>query len=51
MRQLVQGALKTRGWVVRILPARKRPNFFCDRPNRTYPRGYELAKLGPPKVD
>jgi hypothetical protein len=51
MRKLVRGALKTRGWVVRILPARKTSNFFCDRRNRTYPRGYELAKLGPPKVD
>jgi hypothetical protein len=51
MRKLVHGALKTRGWVVRILPARKRSNFFCDRRNRTYPHGYELAKLGPPKLD
>jgi hypothetical protein len=51
VRNLVQGALKMRGWVVRIFPARKTPNFFCDRRNRTYPHGYELAKLGPPKVD
>ena len=51
VRKLVHGALKTRAWIVRLLPARRTPNFFCDRRNRTYPRGYELAKLGPPKVD
>ena len=51
MRQLVSGALKLRGRIVRILPARKTPNFFTDRRNRTYPRGYEIAELGPPNVD
>ena len=51
VRKLVHGALKMRGWVVRILPARKTPNFFADRRNRTYPHGYEIAKLGPPNVD
>jgi hypothetical protein len=39
------------GRVVRILPARKTSNFFTDRRNRTYSRGYEIAKLGPPNVD
>jgi mpaB/rubber oxygenase-like protein len=51
VRKLVHGALKMRGWVVRILPARKTPNFFTDRRNRTYPHGYEIAKLGPANVD
>jgi hypothetical protein len=51
MRKLVNGALKVRGRVVRMLPARRTPNFFTDRRNRTYPRGYEIAKLGPPKAD
>ena len=51
MRQLVSGALKLRGRIVWILPARKTPNFFTDRRNRTYPRGYEIAELGPPNVD
>jgi hypothetical protein len=51
MRQLVSGALKLRGRIVRILPARKTPNFFTDRRNRTYPRGYEIVELGPPNVD
>ena len=49
MRKLVNGALKMHGRVVRILPARTTPNFFSDRRNRTYPYGFELAKLGPPK--
>jgi hypothetical protein len=51
MRQLVSGALKLRGRIVCILPARKTSNFFTDRRNRTYPRGYEIAELGPPNVD
>ena len=51
MRQLVSGALKLRGRIVWILPVRKTPNFFTDRRNRTYPRGYEIAELGPPNVD
>jgi hypothetical protein len=51
MRQLVSGALKLRGRIVRILPARKTPNFLTDRRNRTYPRGYDIAELGPPNVD
>jgi hypothetical protein len=51
MRKLVNGALKMRGWVVCMLPARRTPNFFTDRRNPTYPRGYEIAKLGPPKAD
>jgi hypothetical protein len=51
MRTLVAGALKMRGLLVRLLPARRTPNFFTDRHNRTYPRGYEIAKLGPPNID
>src|SRR6185437_14387767 len=47
IRKLVNGTLKIRGWVVRILPARRTSNFFSDRRNRTYPHGYELKKLGP----
>jgi hypothetical protein len=48
VRKLVNGALKMRGRVVCILPARRTPNFFTDRRNRTYPCGYEIAELGPP---
>jgi hypothetical protein len=50
MRKLVCAALLMRGWIVRILPARQTSNFFTDRPNRTYPDGYEIGKLGPPNI-
>ena len=50
MRAFVRGALALRGKLVRLLPPRRAPNFFTDRPNRTHPRGYEIAALGPPKL-
>ncbi len=49
-RALVRGALKLRGRLVRWLPPRKVPHFFTDSPNRSHPRGYEIAKLGPPRL-
>lgn len=51
VRKLVSGALIARGWIVRILPARKTPNFFTDRRNRSYPFGYKIERLGPPDLD
>jgi hypothetical protein len=48
MRGLIGGALKARGRIVRWLPARRKPNFFTNRPNRTHIRGYEIGSLGPP---
>ena len=50
MRATISGALKLRGRLVRSLPPRREPNFFTDRPNRTHPRGYEIAALGPPRL-
>lgn len=47
-RGLISGALKLRGWIVRWLPARREPNFFTDRANRTHAQGYEIESLGPP---
>jgi hypothetical protein len=49
-RPLLRGALRLRGHVVRWLPARTRPQFFTDNPNRTHPHGYEISKLGPPRM-
>ena len=49
MPKLVNFALKARGKFVRFLPPRKQARFFTDIPNRTYPQGYDLAKLGPPR--
>jgi hypothetical protein len=48
MRSAAAFALRTRGRIVRLLlPPRRRPRFFHHRPNRTYPGGYELGRLGP----
>jgi hypothetical protein len=50
MRALVRGGLRARGALVRWMPPRKRPHFFTDDPNRTYPAGYEIAGLGPERL-
>ena len=49
-RPLLQAALKLRGRAVRWLPPRREPHFFTDSPNRTYPRGYRISELGPPRL-
>lgn len=49
-RRLVRGVLKARGRLVRLLPPRRTPRFFTDLPNRTYPDGYEISRLGPPRL-
>ncbi|MBI5471488.1 MAG: DUF2236 domain-containing protein [Ignavibacteriae bacterium] len=49
-RTLVDASLRLRGRLVRWLPPRTTPHFFMDNRNRTYPRGYALPKLGPPKL-
>lgn len=48
VRTLIRLTLKLRGRIVRWLPPRREPHFFTDYPNRTYPQGYEIGKLGPP---
>jgi hypothetical protein len=50
MPPLVRFALKLRGKFVRFLPPRKKPHFFTDIPNRTYPQGYKISELGPPRM-
>jgi hypothetical protein len=49
-RGLIARLLRLRGRVVRRLPPRRRAHFFTDNPNRTYPRGYRIPELGPPKL-
>lgn len=49
-RTLSRGALKLRGRFTRLLPARRRPQFFTDLRNRTHPHGYEITELGPPRL-
>ena len=50
MRALIHALLRLRGAFVRRLPPRREPCFFTDRPNRTHPRGYRIAELGPPRM-
>lgn len=49
-RPLVRRLLRLRGRLVRWLPPRRSAHFFTDAPTRTYPNGYEIARLGPPKL-
>jgi hypothetical protein len=49
-RSLTRAVLQLRGRAVRWLPARRQPHFFTDNRNRTYPRGYRIAELGPPRL-
>jgi hypothetical protein len=49
-RSLIRAVLKLRGRVVRCLPPRRQPHFFTDDRNRTYPRGYRISELGPPRL-
>jgi hypothetical protein len=48
-RSLVIGGLKLRAAVVRWLPARRTPRLRTALPHRTYPSGYQIEELGPPK--
>jgi len=49
-RTLLGSLLGLRGQLVRWFPPRRTPNFFTNRPNRTHPRGYEIASLGPERL-
>jgi hypothetical protein len=49
-RPLLRASLKLRGAAVRWLPARRTPHFFTDNRNRTYPGGYRISGLGPPRL-
>jgi hypothetical protein len=50
MRSLIGGTLRMRGRLCRWLPPRRTPHFFTDDRNRTHPHGYEIARLGPPRL-
>jgi hypothetical protein len=49
-RPMLRASLKLRGLAVRWLPPRKNAHFFTDNRNRTHRQGYEISKLGPPKL-
>ncbi len=48
LRKLMASGLKLRGRVLRLFPVRRKPRLFTQMKMRTYPKGYELEKLGPP---
>lgn len=50
MRTLVTGALRTRGRLLRLFPARTRKNFITGTPQRSWPKGYRISQLGPPPL-
>ena len=47
-RATVMGALRARARLQRRLPPRRRPVQQTQRPQRTYPDGYVIERLGPP---
>jgi hypothetical protein len=48
MRRLVEGALKMRGRLMRLLPERRKPRLRTGPRRPTYPNGYRIEELGPP---
>jgi hypothetical protein len=48
MRKLVEGALRTRSQLVRLLPERSNPRLRSEMKHRTYTDGYRTEELGPP---
>ena len=49
-RPLIRASLKLRGRALRWFPPRRKPHFFTDNRNRTHRDGYEIGRLGPPRL-
>ncbi len=47
MRRLVEGAMKLRGRLVRLLPERRKPLLRTALKRPSYPQGYQIEELGP----
>jgi len=47
IRRLVEGALRLRARLIRLLPERKRPRLRTGPRRPTYPQGYRVEELGP----
>lgn len=50
MRRLVPGALRLRGRLAGLLPARRAPRLRTGMGHPTYPDGYVIERLGPPEA-
>jgi hypothetical protein len=48
LRGAVEGAVRARSRLVGALPPRRKPRYRTLERHRSYPRGYEVDKLGPP---
>lgn len=49
-RHLLEQLLRSRGRLLHYFPPRQTPSFYSDEPQRSYPQGYDLTDLGPPKM-
>jgi len=49
LRWLVPGLLRLRARALRCRPPRRTPDYYVDRPLRSYASGYTVAELGPPE--
>lgn len=49
-RHFLEQLLRSRGRLLRYFPPRQTSTFYSDEPQRSYPQGYDLADLGPPKM-
>jgi hypothetical protein len=47
LRRLVEGALRARARLVRLLPPRQQPRLRTTLRRRSYPKGYRIEELGP----
>jgi hypothetical protein len=48
LRRLVEGAMKLRARVLRLLPPRQQPRLRTEMHHLSYPHGYRIEALGPP---
>lgn len=46
----VTGVLRTRARLLRLLPANTKKDFITGKPQRSWPKGYRIAQLGPPPL-
>jgi hypothetical protein len=49
LRQAVLAALKVRAAALRLLPPRTSPKLRTAMRHRSYPQGYTMDRLGPPR--
>jgi hypothetical protein len=47
VRRIVEGLIRFRGQLIRLLPERRRPQLLTTKRHRSYPDGYRLDDLGP----